>query len=168
MFFFLVKASKVDKRRKRKEDTVDDNGETSLVSQSIQNEDGAECLPSTSQQQHQLQQPLKKRKAHRRKKVPIQIGHDLHGNPIIAYRKPYANIVHLPPHIQTPELMETVNQQRATSIHTNSHASSQYTITNGGDLLRRATNTSGNNQSTATIFIRQPKIVKQNTSTMLN
>lgn len=41
------------------------------------------------------------------KKVAVTIGHDLQGNPIVTYRKPINGpIVHLPKHIQTPELQQ--------------------------------------------------------------
>lgn len=44
-----------------------------------------------------------------RKKVAVTIGHDLLGNPIVTYRKPINFIVHLPKHIQTPELLKTTH-----------------------------------------------------------
>lgn len=46
----------------------------------------------------------------RMKKVAVTIGHDLLGNPIVTYRRPTNRpIVHLPKHIQTPELLQTTH-----------------------------------------------------------
>lgn len=62
------------------------------------------------QQPHQQVQQKKPKARSRGKKVAVTIGHDLDGNPIIVYRKPSTNpIVHLPSHIQTPEIMQSIN-----------------------------------------------------------
>lgn len=100
----------------------------------------------------QQKRPKQKRKPKQLKKVAVTIGHDLQGNPIITYRQPITRpIVHLPTHIQTPELSQLVKRiqtpelvQRTIPaiISSEPNASTQFINTDNDDPLETATYTS--------------------------
>lgn len=130
---------------------------------------------STSQQQQQQNQQrgLPKKTNRRRKKIAITIGHDLQGNPITIYRKPINRIVHLPKHIQTPELLQTTYSV----IPAKSNPSTQFIMTNkeinvlppsisiaNNDVPVKITTDSSSKQIMRTTSVRPKTICKPNTS----
>lgn len=57
--------------------------------------------------------PIKKKSQRSSKKVPVKIGYDVHGNEIITYRYPSDKpVVHLPSHIQTPDMVQSAINPR--------------------------------------------------------
>lgn len=57
--------------------------------------------------------PIKKKTQRSSKKVPVKIGYDVHGNEIITYRYPSDKpVVHLPSHIQTPDMVQSAINPR--------------------------------------------------------
>lgn len=117
----------------------------------------------------QQKRPKQKRKPKQVKKVAVTIGHDLQGNPIITYRQPINRpIVHLPTHIQTPELLqfvkpiqtpESVQRTIPAIMSTEPNASKQFIKTDNDDPLGTATYTSVESAESQIIC-------EQNTSTI--
>lgn len=110
-------------------------------------------LPAKTMESNGQKRP--KKGTSRTKKVAVTIGHDLLGNPIVTYRKPYEKVVHLPQHIQTPELLQTTHP---TAIPAKPTPSPQSIITNTSAQMEAATNTNANR----TTLIRPQTVRAQN------
>lgn len=113
-----------------------------------------------------LQQPRKKNLRTSSKKVAVTIGYDLQGNTIITYRKPSDKpVVHLPSHIHTPDMVQSVNPALLHTAKSNA-SSTQFVITSKGALLKTTSNTVVSQTPTTSISARSlTQVVRSSAST---
>lgn len=93
------------------------------------------------------------RKSNATGKVLMKIGYDTQGNPITVLRKPPTSpVVHLPSHIQTPDLAVPPSASNTPTFTTKGSSNTQIVITSKGTLL--TTNaTTNSSQMTSTVSV---------------
>ncbi|XP_055326946.1 mucin-17 isoform X2 [Sitodiplosis mosellana] len=135
--------------------------QTVVVPKPVPSEVSAVSSTSSSPQQAQ-----KKNQRTSRKKVAVTIGYDLQGNPIITYRKPSDKpVVHLPSHIQTPDMVQSVNPALLHTAKSNA-SSTQFVITSKGALLKTTSTTIVSQTPTTSIPARPlTQVVRSSAST---